>query len=303
MQDFTLKEYKNLLAELTEAKYKFIKCAEFMEINPGKDKLVILRHDVDRKPGKALKMAVIESSLKINSIHYFRVTSECLNPKIIKQISAMGHEIGYHYENLAYTARKLKIGKGDLQRISHLLKNALKNEMGKRKNEKGEFVYSLHGLDEQIKKTTNSLFAAGIEDFERNLIKLRKMVPIETISMHGSPMSEIDNRLLWLKYDYRDYGIKFEPYFDLDFDEFYYITDASRRWNDTIANKRDNVKSKYNISLDSVSEITRLAKSNTLPDKIMINIHPHNWSGNYPDWLRTKLGQGLKNIIKSKISR
>ena len=33
--------------------------------------------------------------------------------------------------------------------------------------------------------------------------------------MHGSPLSKWDNWDLWEKFDYRDYGIIAEPYFDL----------------------------------------------------------------------------------------
>ena len=54
--------------------------------------------------------------------------------------------------------------------------------------------------------------------------------PVKTICMHGSPLSKWDNRDLWKRYNYRDYGIIAEPYFDVDFDEVFYITDTGRRW-------------------------------------------------------------------------
>ena len=44
-----------------------------------------------------------------------------------------------------------------------------------------------------------------------------RWLPIETICMHGSPLSRYDNRKIWEKYNYRDYGIIGEPYFDVDF--------------------------------------------------------------------------------------
>ena len=55
--------------------------------------------------------------------------------------------------------------------------------------------------------------------------------PVKTICMHGSPLSKWDNRDLWKRYNYRDFGIIAEPYFDLDFDEVFYITDTGRSWN------------------------------------------------------------------------
>ncbi len=64
------------------------------------EKYVILRHDVDRKPGNALRMAKLEHELGIQSTYYFRMKPHTFKPDIIRQIADMGHEIGYHYETL-----------------------------------------------------------------------------------------------------------------------------------------------------------------------------------------------------------
>ena len=65
MRDFTLIIYKNLLAELIKTKYKFITFVEFMEKRPEEKKLIILRHDVDKKPLRALRIAKIENEMGI----------------------------------------------------------------------------------------------------------------------------------------------------------------------------------------------------------------------------------------------
>ena len=77
------------------------------------------------------------------------------------------------------------------------------------------------------------------ESFSENLEKLRKIVPVKTICMHGSPMSRWDSRLLWKYYDYHDFGIVGEPYFDIDFDEVFYLTDTGRRWDGEGVSVRD----------------------------------------------------------------
>jgi hypothetical protein len=64
-------------------------------------------------------------------------------------------------------------------------------------------------------------------EFEENLAKLRRVVPVETICMHGSPVSKHDNRLLWEKYNYRNYGIIGEPYLNIDFQTVTYLTDTA----------------------------------------------------------------------------
>ena len=45
-------------------------------------------------------------------------------------------------------------------------------------------------------------------------------------------------------YDYRDYGIIAEPYFDVDFDEVFYLTDTGRRWDGDSVSVRDKVLKK-----------------------------------------------------------
>ena len=59
--------------------------------------------------------------------------------------------------------------------------------------------------------------------------------------MHGSPMSRWDSRLLWKYYDYHDFGIVGEPYFDVNFDEVLYLTDTGRRWDGGAVSVRDKV--------------------------------------------------------------
>ena len=59
--------------------------------------------------------------------------------------------------------------------------------------------------------------------------------------MHGSPLSKYDNKKIWEKFDYRDYGIIADPAFDIDYDEVFYISDTGRAWNNSTASVRDKV--------------------------------------------------------------
>jgi hypothetical protein len=69
-------------------------------LNMQSNRCTILRHDVDRMPEQALKMARIENDFGIKSTYYFRMKKDVFNPAIIKEIVDIGHEIGYHYEVL-----------------------------------------------------------------------------------------------------------------------------------------------------------------------------------------------------------
>lgn len=59
-----------------------------------------IRHDVDLKPENSLQTAQIEAEMGIKGIYYFRAVPESWDEGIIRQIAALGHEIGYHYESL-----------------------------------------------------------------------------------------------------------------------------------------------------------------------------------------------------------
>ena len=186
--DFTLPVYIKLLEILQRERYTF-NTFEFYQYKTD-EKFVLLRHDVDRLPGNSLEFAKIQNKFGIKGSYYFRTVPQSFDEEIIKKIADLGHEIGYHYENLDHS-------QGDYEK--------------------------------------------AINDFESNLEKFRKIYPIKTICMHGSPLSRFDNRDIWKKYDYRDYGIIGEPYFDIDFDQVFYLTDTGRRWDGNHVSVRDKI--------------------------------------------------------------
>lgn len=98
VRDFTLDKYRELCT--TFSNYKVITVAEFLSKRP-EEPFIILRHDIDRMPKNALRMAALEKELGIASTYYFRYTSGAFKSDLIKSIFDMGHEIGYHYETLS----------------------------------------------------------------------------------------------------------------------------------------------------------------------------------------------------------
>ena len=106
MRDFSLDIYRALLETLQAKGYQLIGYADYLKsrVKPGitdGQKLVILRHDVDAKPENSLKTAQIEHALGAKATYYFRVGKESNNPQVIKAIAQLGHEIGYHYEDMS----------------------------------------------------------------------------------------------------------------------------------------------------------------------------------------------------------
>jgi hypothetical protein len=156
------------------------------------------------------------------------------------------------------------------------------------------------------------------DEFCSNLENFRKIVPVETICMHGSPLSKFDNRALWKKYDYRKLGIKAEPYFDLDFSRVLYLTDTGRRWDGGKYSVRDKVVSRQSavssqqspvkihkpetgnlkLTFHSTSDIMEAANSGLLPDQIMMTFHPQRWTDKPLPWLKELVLQNIKNVVK-----
>ena len=104
MRDFTLEKYRVYLEAIKRAAMPFFRYDEFMEAErAGLDQFCLVRHDVDRKPKLALDMAQLERELGIKATYYFRAKKCSFDKVIIKEIAALGHEVGYHYESLSDT--------------------------------------------------------------------------------------------------------------------------------------------------------------------------------------------------------
>ncbi|PKN78875.1 MAG: hypothetical protein CVU48_06980, partial [Candidatus Cloacimonetes bacterium HGW-Cloacimonetes-1] len=284
MRDFTLAAYRELLQTcLIDHSCKPVREYDTNDSN----QVVYLRHDVDRKPGKALQMAKLEHDLDVRSTYFFRCTSECFVPDLIKEIESMGHEIGYHYENLSTAAQRLGVKRGELKEISAFFAQALKVAMQTSpdsKQPRSRFEELHLSMDSMLQNTTSKLMDAALADFQRNLERLRRLANVTSIAMHGMPFLPIDNRILWLKYNYQDFGIQREPYFDIDYNQVLYITDAGRTWFDPIANQRDKVETDFSVTFNSIGQIQEAIQSGNLPSKLLFNVHPEHWTDALAEW-------------------
>ncbi len=104
--DFTIRKYKELVRAFVESGYRITTVRQYLETYPA-GKILVLRHDVDEQPQNARKMAEAEKELGVNATYYFRRVSKSDHPDIIRMIAQMGHEIGYHYEDLTLSEGNL----------------------------------------------------------------------------------------------------------------------------------------------------------------------------------------------------
>jgi len=284
--DFTIKTYRLLLKALKTQGFSFFTFKGSLENHW--EKYVILRHDVDRKPENSLLFARIQYEIGITGTYYFRIEASGWNEKIIREIASLGHEIGYHYEDVSIAAARQK-KKVKRQKAGRMIKSDLQDCK----------IVRLQS-DGQIEK---ELADVAIESFKRNLQSLRGIAPVKTICMHGSPLSRWDSRILWKYYDYHDFGIIGEPYFDVNFDKVLYLTDTGRRWDGDIVSVRDKVQGTLPHAprppqFHSTCDIIKAAEDGRLPDKIMMTFHPQRWTDGLIPWMRELLWQNVKNTGK-----
>ncbi|NNF98291.1 MAG: hypothetical protein HKM93_02845 [Desulfobacteraceae bacterium] len=251
IHDFTIEKYEQLCAAILKSDYSTLTMERYFSSRSLPSRYIILRHDVDRKPQNALSLAKVEAKFGICSTFYFRHTPSVLKPKLIDEISKMGHEIGYHYETLSKTRGNIK---------------------------------------------------KAIQLFDTELQNLRKICKINTISMHGRPLSRWDNRDLWTYADLSHFGLLGEVYLSIDYNKIYYFTDTGRNWRSTRYNVRDRVEGKTIPDLDSTDElITYISSEN--PKAICILTHPNRWTNNKLEWLMESLSDYLANSAKVLISK
>lgn len=289
--DFSLKTYNIFLETLQTQGFQFLTIREFFvrnypssTVNRGKifqnpeikvrtlvpkiqnsKREIVLRHDVDALPEQSLTFAKIQCRVGIKGTFYFRVVPESWDVQIIGEIASMGHEIGYHYENMDSANAKCKM--------------------------------------QNSKCTKEEIVNRAYEEFCLNLEKFRKIVPINTICMHGSPRSEFDNKEIWKKYDYKALGILGEPYFDIDFDKVFYLTDTGRRWDGWRVSMRDKVPQqeewvRKGWVFHSTQDIINAIKEDRLPYPLMMTFHPQRWTDQPIPRLKEWMMQGVKNEVK-----
>ncbi len=252
--DFTISSYINYLNIISKKGYRFTRFDEYLKSKDLSHKICLIRHDVDRKPLNALKMAKIENKLGVKSTYYFRTKPHTFKINIIKEISSLGHEVGYHYESLS---------------------------------------------------DTNGNIANAVKDFQENLYRMRRVVPVKTCAMHGRPLKKFDNRDIWRIKENHNYlinklGILGEVYLDIVYKTIVYINDTGRNWESMKSNKRDKVDSNIYASFHNKQSLISFLET-TNAKKIVFQVHPERWENNFFLWVFQLLTDKCINLSKKII--
>ncbi len=109
IHQFNLSSYISLLKYLKSFKPNFKK----FDDNIKKGKNILMRHDIDFCPLRALEIAKVEKKFNVTSTFFFLVNTNFYNicssenNEIITEILKLGHDIGLHFDASFFKTRKL----------------------------------------------------------------------------------------------------------------------------------------------------------------------------------------------------
>ena len=229
--DFSLHSYSKIITVLLENGFSVRTVSESMKKNKHASKIAVLRHDVDRKPANAVRMAHLEYMMGVKSTYYFRSVKSSFSPSGMQQIADLGHEVGYHYED-----------------------------------------YHLSGYDIEL----------AYQSCAENIKKFREIVDVETISMHGSPLSRFNNMDLWNHRSFKDFDV-LDCTLSKDWSDFFIFTDTGRSFASGRTNLRDYVGGKKTVNIKSTSDLVNFISTQNAK-QIKISTHPERWDSVPLEW-------------------
>lgn len=116
----------------------------------------------------------------------------------------------------------------------------------------------------------------ALDLFKKHLDELRAVVPVQTVSMHGSPASPYDNRDLLQGIDFGHFNIAGDALLSIDYSRCYYFTDTGRQWRATPLNFRDRPETCLTAPVSSTDELIKFIAAHK-DQPLALAVHPERW--------------------------
>jgi hypothetical protein len=158
------------------------------------------------------------------------------------------------------------------------------------------------GYHYEVLSKTNGDYEKAVALFSSELEEFRKISPVDTICMHGSPLSKYNNRDLWKRYDYHAYGITGEAFlsFEQENNDLIYLTDTGRTWSGK-QSLRDVMRTSSGSpdlqNLDTTQDLMEWIGKGSAK-KLYLTVHPERWSSDMGEWLVWSVLDYGMNIAK-----
>lgn len=130
--EFTFDAYKTLIKTSLEKGYNI---SSYSNVD-NHERTIILRHDIDFSPQKALEIAEIEHEIGVKSTYFVLLSTEFYNvfskktTEIFTGIIDMGHQIGLHFDEQKYNVKSIDQLKEIVSLEAQILEKALDTSIG-----------------------------------------------------------------------------------------------------------------------------------------------------------------------------
>jgi hypothetical protein len=276
--DFTLKTYRHLLTALQNQGFVFQTFAGFLE-NPA-DKAIVLRHDVEKRYQNALAIARLQHARGIRGTYYFRILNGRFQRDIINEIASLGHEIGYHYDDLSHC-------QGDYDAAIR------------------RFERHLAMLREIAPVKTICMEGAPLSN--HNNLDLWNTYNYRDYGIIGEPYLDLDfSKILYLtdtgrRWDGDKVSVRDKVEGDVSRRRTQKKSQKNAEEENLCAPQRE-TSARFRVNQHPVfrhtKDIIAAADNRRLPSPLMITIHPQRWTDKPLPWLWELLWQNAKNVVK-----
>lgn len=258
--DFTLQRYRQLLSALKVGGYSSV-----FRFGTGGEREVLLRHDVDLRPQHSLRIAQIEAEMGFHAIYYFRMVPESWDLPIVKQISSLGHDIGYHYESLTTC-------QGDVSAAY------------------ADFCRNLDVISQSVGRSVSTICMHGSPRSPYDSKNIWSHYDYHRLGIDFEPYLDTDfSSVFYLT----DTGRRWDGCKVSVRDKIPHFQDEWLRQGLT-----------YHATKQVVSALSDKASPLSVSyKKIMITTHPQRWMPLGLGWIREMVSQRLKNIVKALLIR
>lgn len=138
--------------------------------------------------------------------------------------------------------------------------------------------------------------------FRSNLSELRQTVDVDTICMHGNPLSPHDNRDMWTAPGapgFAAYDLLGEAYLSMDFTDVTYFSDTGRTWRDGPLKIKDHTMGEGSkaVTADTTADLIGLLERREVTRSCVL-AHPNRWADSYSELLAERSKDRAVNAIK-----
>ncbi len=134
-----------------------------------------------------------------------------------------------------------------------------------------------------------------------DLKRLREIAPVETVAMHGNPLTPFDNRDIWKQLELSEFGLIGEAYLSVDFNQIDYFSDTGRTWKRNRFNIYDRLPSdSESVEADptprSTDELINVIQTSN--KDLYLLTHPERWPDSPGGWLLSYIWDLAVNPMK-----